>query len=152
MNGFLIGLLLEKLDGSVTPFTMVSIGGPYAVKGMMANPLSSPQYWKPSTFGGEVGFDIVKSASIEKIFRQNMKAGQCRHIAFHLPEASSVYLEPSLSSTPESQIYSSSFSPSVGMHNTQYSTMVDSVRGAQCHADSVDPWSLRHHCNLKDRA
>ena len=97
---FTAGFLLEKSDRSVTPFSMVNIGGPYAVKGMMANPLSSPQYWKPSTFGGQVGFDIVKSASIEKLFCNNMKAGECDQISFYVPkqnkERTSQFLEPSL--------------------------------------------------------
>ena len=71
----------------MTPMSTVGIGGPYAVKGMMANPLSSPHYWKPSTFGGDVGFDIVKSATIEKLFCSNMKAEQCKNIRFRVPEA-----------------------------------------------------------------
>ena len=72
----------------MTPTSTVAIGGPYAVKGMMANPISSPHYWKPSTFGGEIGFDIVKSASIEKLFCLNMKPGECRNIAFTVPKRS----------------------------------------------------------------
>jgi hypothetical protein len=38
---------------------IVEMGGPYSVKGLMANPICSPKYWKPSTFGGDVGFEIV---------------------------------------------------------------------------------------------
>ncbi|KAI9553283.1 putative cyclooxygese [Daphnia sinensis] len=83
---FYPGMLLEKSEASVTPFTMVNIGGPYAVKGMMANPISSPQYWKPSTFGGEVGFNIVKTTTIRQLFCRNMEPGECGHIGFHLPE------------------------------------------------------------------
>ena len=82
-------MLLEAPGGSVTPTSTVAIGGPYAIKGMMANPLASPGYWKPSTFGGDVGFDIVKSASIEKLFCRNMKPGTCHNIAFHLPRKES---------------------------------------------------------------
>jgi len=82
------GMMFEKPGGSVTPTSTVAIGGPYAVKGMMANPISSPHYWKPSTFGGEIGFDIVKSASIEKLFCLNMKPGECRNIAFTVPKRS----------------------------------------------------------------
>lgn len=77
--------MVEKQGDSVTPTTTVSIGGPYAIKGMMANPLSSPHYWKPSTFGGETGFGIVKSASIKNLFCNNMKSNECHNIAFHLP-------------------------------------------------------------------
>ena len=94
---------------------MVSIGGPYAVKGMMSNPLSTPQYWKPSTFGGDIGFNIVKSASIKKLFCQNMLSGECQHIAFHLPEPSGVdskMLTPAISSTFQSSIEMISTRPS----------------------------------------
>jgi len=134
---FYPGLLLEKLDGSVTPFTMVSIGGPYAVKGMMSNPLSTPQYWKPSTFGGDVGFNIVKTASIEKLFCLNMKLGECRNIAFHLPEASGYDLEPSKSST------SSGFSSPVGMakHSLRPTVFME-----KCYVNS------QYHCHLSDRS
>ena len=117
---------------------MVSIGGPYAVKGMMSNPLSTPQYWKPSTFGGDVGFNIVKSASIEKLFCQNMKPGECQHIAFHLPEAPSVDLD-SLNS-----VTSSSFSSTVKMASTRPSAVF--MEPVKYCADS------QYHCHLPDRS
>lgn len=84
---FYPGLLLEAPGASITPPTMVEIGGPYSVKGLIANPLCSPLYWKPSTFGGDVGFAIVTSASLEKLFCQNLK-GECPQIAFKVPDSS----------------------------------------------------------------
>ena len=68
----------------MTPATMVNIGGPWSVKGLIANPICSPKYWKPSTFGGDVGFNIVKEASLEKLFCNNMKT--CPQIAFTIPD------------------------------------------------------------------
>lgn len=66
--------------------TVIELGGPFSVKGLMSAPICSPQYWKPSTFGGDVGFDIVKSATLEKLFCLNMKPMECPEISFVVPE------------------------------------------------------------------
>lgn len=79
------GLLAERPGPSITPLTMVNIGGPWSVKGLLANPICSPRYWKPSTFGGEEGFNIIKTASLEKLFCLNMK-GSCESIGFKVPQ------------------------------------------------------------------
>ena len=86
-------MLFEKQGASVLPTTTVAVGGLYAVKGMLANPLASPHYWRPSTFGGDVGFNIVKSASIKNLFCNNMKPGECRNIGFKLPKSKSARKE-----------------------------------------------------------
>ncbi|KAK3858113.1 hypothetical protein Pcinc_035671 [Petrolisthes cinctipes] len=82
---YYIGLVAERPGPSVTPLTMVNAGGPWSVKGLLANPICSPRYWKPSTFGGEEGFNIIKTASLEKLFCNNMKTG-CKNIGFKVPE------------------------------------------------------------------
>lgn len=149
---FYPGLLLEKSEGSVTPFTMVNIGGPYAIKGMMANPISSPAYWKPSTFGGEVGFNIVKTATIRGLFCRNMKS-PCGHIDFKLPaEESWATLEPSLDSPSPATVASSSSvrnarqsSPPAGM------TVVSGTYRPDCHqADIVIKPTISNHCSLSE--
>ena len=61
----------EGLTTSPFGITMIAFGAPYSLRGLLSNPVSSPTYWKSSTFGGEVGFDIVKTASLEKLFCQN---------------------------------------------------------------------------------
>ena len=81
-----IGMFLEKrrkkaLFGS----SIVEIGAAYSVKGLLSNPICSPHYWKPSTFGGEVGFNIIKTASIEKLFCANIK-GKCPTVLFRVPD------------------------------------------------------------------
>uniref|UniRef100_A0A8C5XA09 Prostaglandin-endoperoxide synthase 1 n=1 Tax=Malurus cyaneus samueli TaxID=2593467 RepID=A0A8C5XA09_9PASS len=83
---FYPGLLLEKphpkgLFGE----SMVEIGSPFSLKGLLGNPICSPEYWKPSTFGGEIGFEIVKTASLEKLVCLNVK--KCPYVAFHVPDA-----------------------------------------------------------------
>ena len=46
---------------------------------------SQCSYWKPSTFGGDVGFEMVKSASLqEKLFCLNIE-GECPLVAFRVP-------------------------------------------------------------------
>ncbi|KAL7647573.1 UNVERIFIED_CONTAM: hypothetical protein RMT77_001173 [Armadillidium vulgare] len=82
---FFVGMLAEEPGASVTGLTMVNVGGPMSLKGLISNPICSPGWWKPSTFGGEVGFNIVKTASLKKLFCNNIK-GPCDHIAFSVPK------------------------------------------------------------------
>ncbi|XP_069841885.1 prostaglandin G/H synthase 1 [Dendropsophus ebraccatus] len=80
---FYPGILLEKTHpNSIFGESMIEIGAPFSLKGLMGNPICSPEYWKPSTFGGETGFNIVKTASIEKLVCLNVK--KCPLVAFHV--------------------------------------------------------------------
>jgi len=82
---FYVGFILEKKNpGNVFPLTLFELGGPFSVKGILANPICSPKYWKPSTFGGDVGFDIIKTATLKKLFCQNVK-GKCPEVSFRVP-------------------------------------------------------------------
>ena len=36
----------------------------------MSNPLH--KYWRPSTFGGQIGLDLIRSATLEKLFCDNL--------------------------------------------------------------------------------
>ena len=81
-----VGMLVEKrryraMFGS----SIIEIGGPNSVKGLMANHICSPKHWRPSTFGGDVGFDIVKGASLQKLFCQNIQ-GDCPAVTFRVPD------------------------------------------------------------------
>ncbi|NXL56537.1 PGH1 synthase, partial [Chordeiles acutipennis] len=83
---FYPGLLLEKPQpNGIFGESMVEIGAPFSLKGLLGNPICSPEYWKPSTFGGATGFEIVKSASLEKLVCLNVK--KCPYVAFHVPDA-----------------------------------------------------------------
>ncbi|XP_009867659.1 PREDICTED: prostaglandin G/H synthase 1-like, partial [Apaloderma vittatum] len=83
---FYLGLLLEKPQPSgIFGESMVEIGAPFSLKGLLGNPICSPEYWKPSTFGGATGFEIVKTASLEKLVCLNVK--KCPYVAFHVPAA-----------------------------------------------------------------
>ena len=63
---------------------MTSIAAPSSVFGLYANPISSPQFWKPSTFGGEEIFDRIKTMNIKTLFCDNME-GDCPYIDFKVP-------------------------------------------------------------------
>ncbi|KGL83006.1 Prostaglandin G/H synthase 1, partial [Tinamus guttatus] len=82
---FYVGLLLEKpLPNSMFGESMVEIGSPFSLKGLLGNPICSPEYWKPSTFGGATGFEIVKTASLKKLVCLNVK--KCPYVSFRVPD------------------------------------------------------------------
>ncbi|XP_070252132.1 prostaglandin G/H synthase 2-like [Myotis yumanensis] len=66
-------LVEEPRPDSIFGETMVELGAPFSLKGLMGNPICSPHYWKPSTFGGEVGFKIINTASIQSLICNNVK-------------------------------------------------------------------------------
>lgn len=78
-------MLLEKPQpNGIFGESMVEIGAPFSLKGLFGNPICSPEYWKPSTFGGATGFEIVKTASLKKLVCLNVK--KCPYVAFHVPD------------------------------------------------------------------
>ena len=83
---FFVGLFTEKRRYN-SPFggSIVDIGGCFYVRGLMSHPISSPQYWKPSTFGGDRGFKIVKEITPEKLFCRNID-GECPLVSFKVPD------------------------------------------------------------------
>ncbi|TRY94615.1 hypothetical protein DNTS_001872 [Danionella cerebrum] len=83
---FYPALMLEKTrPGAIFGQSMVEMGAPFSLKGLMGNPICSPEYWKPSTFGGRIGFEIVNSASLKKLVCLNTK--WCPYVSFHRPPA-----------------------------------------------------------------
>ncbi|XP_027010066.1 prostaglandin G/H synthase 2 [Tachysurus fulvidraco] len=96
------GLLIEKpRPNSIFGETMVEMGAPYSLKGLMGNPICSPEYWKPSTFGGKVGFNIVNTASLQKLVCNNVK-GPCPVVSFHVPDVQDSVLTTINASTAHS--------------------------------------------------
>lgn len=84
-----VGLLVEKpRTNAIFGETMVEMGAPYSLKGLMGNPICSPEYWKPSTFGGKVGFDIINTASLQMVVCNNIK-GPCPNVSFHVSDVKS---------------------------------------------------------------
>nr|XP_046216161.1 prostaglandin G/H synthase 2-like [Oncorhynchus gorbuscha] len=89
------GLLVERpRPNSVFGETMIEMGSPYSLKGLLGNPICSPEYWMPSTFGGIVGFDIVNTASLERLVCSNVK-GPCPMVSFQVPDFFRVFEQAS---------------------------------------------------------
>ena len=65
--------------------SMTSIAAPFSVFGLYANPISSPEFWKPSTFGGDRIFNRIKTMNMKTLFCENMD-GECPRIAFEVPD------------------------------------------------------------------
>nr|ALG96661.1 cyclooxygenase [Entonomenia tricarinata] len=85
---FYVGLLTEKqAENGTFGFTLLEMGASYSVKGLLSNPLCSPDYWKPSTFGGQAMFDMMKQATLEKLFCNNIKE-TCPDISFYVSKES----------------------------------------------------------------
>ncbi|CAM9306527.1 unnamed protein product, partial [Lampetra planeri] len=82
---FYPGLILERTypDG-IFGESMIEIGAPFSLKGLFGNPICSPEYWKPSTFGGETGFRIVKTSTLKKLVCLNTK--WCPYVSFQVPQ------------------------------------------------------------------
>ncbi|XP_056274888.1 prostaglandin G/H synthase 1-like [Pseudoliparis swirei] len=81
---FYPGLLLENtLPTSLFGESMLEMGASFSLIGLMGNPICSSQYWKPSTFGGETGFNIVKTSTLKKLVCLNTK--WCPYVDFHVP-------------------------------------------------------------------
>lgn len=81
---FYVGIVTERTrPNAMFGATVIELGGPFSVKGLLSVPICSKQYWKPSTFGGDVGFNIVKTATLEKLFCSNIK--DCPRISFKVP-------------------------------------------------------------------
>ncbi|XP_015251049.1 PREDICTED: prostaglandin G/H synthase 1-like isoform X1 [Cyprinodon variegatus] len=81
---FYPALLLEKTrPNSIFGESMVEMGAPFSLKGLLGNPINSPEYWKPSTFGGQTGFNIIKTSTLKKLVCLNTK--WCPYVDFHIP-------------------------------------------------------------------
>ncbi|XP_029019503.1 prostaglandin G/H synthase 1 [Betta splendens] len=82
---FYPGVMLEKTrPNGIFGESMVEMGAPFSLKGLLGNPICSPEYWKPSTFGGETGFKIVKTSTLKKLVCLNTK--WCPYVDFHVPQ------------------------------------------------------------------
>ena len=82
---FYVGVFAEKHNEKIgLSQCIVEIGASYSITGILANPLCSPQYWKPATFGGDVGFDIVRDSTLKKLICNNSE-GKCPEFGFKVP-------------------------------------------------------------------
>lgn len=113
---FYPGLLVEKpRPNSIFGETMVEVGAPFSLKGLMGNPICSPEYWKPSTFGGKVGFEIVNTASLQNLVCNNVR-GPCPVASFQVQNMKET--EPVIINSSTSQSQGSDINPTVILKET----------------------------------
>ena len=63
---------------------MYSLLAPFSLQGLFSSPICSPQLWRPSTFGGDVGFNIIKTTNLRDLFCRNMQE-ECGLVSFRVP-------------------------------------------------------------------
>lgn len=65
----IVGVMLQKRFRFDSVFSAIALQilSLFSMKGLMGNPICRPKYWKPSTFGGEVGFNIIKTTSLKTL-------------------------------------------------------------------------------------
>nr|CAB3265267.1 prostaglandin G/H synthase 2-like [Phallusia mammillata] len=82
---FVVGIYLQKpRPHGMFGESMAETGAPYSLKGLYGNPIGSPGWWKPSTFGGQKGFDIIKTSSLQALVCRNVKG--CPRVSFKVPD------------------------------------------------------------------
>jgi len=67
----LTGMLTEKKKPEMLSTVQV-MANSIIVNSILINPLNNEDSWKPETFGGNNGFDIVRSANIETFICNNL--------------------------------------------------------------------------------
>jgi hypothetical protein len=67
------GMFIEKRrPGGLFGATITQRGIPSTFQGVFGHPLLSEQYWRPSTYGGEAGWNIVNEpCTLEQLIRRN---------------------------------------------------------------------------------
>jgi len=82
--GFWAEPVLEK---GLTPETVTIIGSAHAIFGLFTLPIAAPNWWKPSSFGGPVGWDIVQNThTFKDLICRNLKDECPKHVAFTWPD------------------------------------------------------------------
>jgi len=56
----------------LTPETITVMGSPFALSGLYTLPYSAPTWWKPSTYGGETGWKIVRETTFDDFICRNL--------------------------------------------------------------------------------
>lgn len=67
----LTGILTEKSSYGVAS-TASFLTNSFIINSILTNPLTSRELWKPDTFGGSEGFNIVKNANIQQLVCNNL--------------------------------------------------------------------------------
>eukprot|EP00118_Oscarella_pearsei_P002109 m.9557 g.9557 ORF g.9557 m.9557 type:complete len:629 (+) comp21431_c0_seq3:121-2007(+) len=91
---FYPGIILEgrkETPGGLFSETWSHLGVTCAMQGIFSDAILSPTWWRPSTFGGKIGWKMVNTEStLQELICRNLK-GECPHIAFSVPDD---YVDP----------------------------------------------------------
>lgn len=68
----LTGVLTEGTRGGAVP-TVTVMTDSFIVNAILTNDLVSKLSWKPETFGGNIGFDIIKYSNLESLVCSNLE-------------------------------------------------------------------------------
>ena len=81
------GMMLEKRrDVGLFSMTLTEIGIMRAFQGIFGDPLFSPSWWRPSTFGGKIGWQLVNAkVTLQDLICRNVK-GRCPTVSFTVPD------------------------------------------------------------------
>ena len=81
------GMMLEKRrDVGLFSMTLTEIGIMCAFQGIFGDPLFSPSWWRPSTFGGQIGWQLVNAkVTLQELICRNVK-GRCPTVSFTVPD------------------------------------------------------------------
>ncbi|XP_050522602.1 prostaglandin G/H synthase 2-like [Daktulosphaira vitifoliae] len=71
------GMLVEKHKNGVVSSTNMAISNNLIMTAILSSPIGSESWWKQDTFGGDEGFEIVKTATIKKLICYNL-IDQCK--------------------------------------------------------------------------
>ena len=79
-------MVTEKKQRSLLGQTGVVMMMSWTIKLLMSHAIGSPGWWRPSTFGGELGMNIIKETSLKSLICNNLK-NKCENmdISFKIP-------------------------------------------------------------------
>lgn len=90
---FFPGMMLEKRrEVGLFSMTLTEIGIMCAFQGIFGDPLFSPSWWRPSTFGGKIGWELAnKKLTLQELVCRNLN-GDCPTVSFRVPDE--CYFDP----------------------------------------------------------
>nr|XP_039274077.1 prostaglandin G/H synthase 2-like [Styela clava] len=148
-----LGLMTEKRrKKQLFGETLTEMGSPYSLKGLYGSPLGSPGWWKPVTFGGDVGFNIVKTASLQKLICDNVEG--CPTVAFRVPSNHS-YEESDMAAVPDDNTSDTMMALARGKeppNNSQESSNInkcDNLKNGNCDSSKSKMYSASQNKNLE---
>lgn len=71
--------MVENMKATVVPPSMTTMAASWFINLLLSHPLNSPELQKLDILGGNVGLDIIKTATLKKIVCLNLSS-RCKHV------------------------------------------------------------------------